>query len=67
MPIKAETLKKVKGYNDRLGQMLERYFDKPSESTYEYIRGFTRVLYEIGVITFDERLDILAFQKGSTT
>lgn len=57
----SETIRKVTEYNKTLGGMLKWYLDdpEPSEKDYNYMRGFAKVLNEIGVITYKERQHIL--------
>ena len=58
----SEAIRKVTEYNETLGRMLKWYLDdpEPSEEDYNYMRGFAKVLNEIGVITFKERQHILS-------
>ena len=57
----SEAIRKVTEYNKTLGGMLKWYLDDPesSEEDYNYMRGFAKVLNEIGVITYKERQHIL--------
>ena len=57
----SEAIRKVTEYNETLGGMLKWYLDdpEPSEEDYNNMRGFAKVLNEIGVITYKERQHIL--------